>query len=255
MKVDIKKQLQFLDLGDLVNCIEDQEMHAMLYIEKSFHERLEILLENLIALKETKLITKLINAAGFKYKEASIEGIDYSNRKFDKSLIINLMKMSFVDSSTNLIITGPTGSGKTYLGCAIGKEGCKNKYRTLYLRCTLLTKKLDDLSSDQKAYRTFLKKLSRYEILILDEWLTFKAESREVKFFYELFENRYDTHPTILISQYSSDEWHERLGGGNHADSIMDRIIHNSYEVPATQENIRRKMASEKANKLKELIE
>ena len=63
MKADIKKQLQFLDLGDLVNCIEDQETHAMLYIEKSFDERLEILLENLIALKETKLITKLINAS------------------------------------------------------------------------------------------------------------------------------------------------------------------------------------------------
>ena len=255
MKVELKKQLQFLELGDLVSCIEDQETHSMLYIDKSFDERLEIILENLVVLKERKLINKLINAAGFKYKEASIEGIDYENRKFDKSLIINLVKMGFVESATDLLITGPTGSGKTYLGCAIGKEGCKNKFRTLYVRCTLLAKKLDELSQNPKQYRTYLKKLSRYEILIFDEWLTFKAEPKEVKFFYELFEMRYDVHPTIIISQFSSDEWHERLGGGNHADSIMDRIIHNSYEIPATQENIRRKLGAEKAQKLKDSIE
>lgn len=100
-----------------------------------------------------------------------------------------------------------------------------------------------------------LRKLSRYEVLILDEWLSFKAEPKEVKFLYELFEMRYDRNPTIIISQFSSDEWHERLGGGNHADSIMDRIIHNSYEIPSTQENIRKKIAEEKALKLKESIE
>ncbi len=255
MKQEIKKKLQFLEMGDLLNCIEDQEYHSMLYIDKSFEERIEILLENLITIKETKLITKLINGANFKYKEASIEDIDYTNRRFDKSLIVNLSRMRFIDSATNLIITGPTGSGKTYLGCALGKEACKNKFKTLYIRCTLLAKKIDELSPNHKLYKMYLRKLCRYEVLILDEWLFFKAEPKEVKFLYELFEMRYDSNPTIIISQFSSDEWHERLGGGNHADSIMDRIIHNSYEIPSTQENIRKKIAEEKALKLKESIE
>lgn len=122
--------------------------------------------------------------------------------------------MRFIDSATNLIITCPTGSGKTYLGCALGKEACKNKFKTLYIRCTLLSKKIDGLSLNHKLYKMYLRKLSRYEVLILDEWLSFKAEPKEVKFLYELFEMRYDSNPTIIISQFSSDEWHERLGGG-----------------------------------------
>lgn len=85
MKQEIKKKLQFLEMGDLLTCIEDQEYHSMLYIDKTSEERLELLLENLITIKETKLITKLINGANFKYKEASIEDIDYTNRRFDKN--------------------------------------------------------------------------------------------------------------------------------------------------------------------------
>lgn len=85
------------------------------------------------------------------------------------------------------------------------------------------------------------------EPLILDEWLNYKIGDRESKFIYELIEHRCGTNPTIFVGQYGIDDWHERLGGGTQADSIMDRIVHNSYELPSSDINLRKIYDSKKA--------
>ena len=91
------------------------------------------------------------------------------------------------------------------------------------------------------------KRLGNYKVLIIDEWLNYKINERESKFIYELIEQRCGNSPTIFVGQYTAEDWHERLGGGTQADSIMDRIIHNSYTIPTTDNNLRKLYDAKKA--------
>lgn len=111
-----------------------------------------------------------------------------------------------------------------------------------------LIKRIDDLYLNQKQLKIFLKRLANYSLLIIDEWLTYKPSEKEVKFLYELFDLRSGVNSTIFVSQFDKSIWHERLGGGMHADSIMDRIIHNSYVLPSSKNNIRKILDNEKLN-------
>lgn len=125
MKFELKKNLTKHELGDLARLVENQESDTAL-ADLSFDARLEQLLEELICERENKLINRLIKTASFKYPMASIESLDFGARQVKKNTIINLAAMGFVATATNLIITGPTGAGKTYLSCALGIEACKS---------------------------------------------------------------------------------------------------------------------------------
>lgn len=246
MNIETKKKLITLGLSDLVEAIENQENDTSL-IGKSFSERIEILSEEISSIRYNKLVAKLITNASFKYSSANINSVDSELRGIEKDIIMNLGELGFINTATNIMIVGPTGSGKTYLGCALGVEACKNTYRTFYIRMQDLTRKIDDYSSSPKQLKLFLKRLANYKLLIIDEWLTNKPSDRDIKFIYELMDLRSDIFPTILITQYDIDTWHDRLSGGQHADSIMDRLLSNHYEVPSSENNIRKILGKEKA--------
>ncbi len=250
MKSELRKSLFILDLGDLVRAVEEQERDITL-VDLSYEKRLELLLEALIFERNNKLINRLIKNAYFKYPSASIESLDFSTRQIKKSTIINLASMGFVSSATNLIITGPTGAGKTYLACALGIEACKQTYRVLYIRMPDLLRNFENLRDNLRELTKYRKRIGNYRILILDEWLNYKPSEKEVKILYELFEQRCGNSPTIFVGQYAVDEWHGRLGGGTQADSIMDRIVHNAYEIPTNEINLRKIFDG---RKLKELV-
>ena len=209
-------------------------------MDLSFDERLDILLSTLVQERENRLITRLIRNSYIKYPHASIETLDYEARDISKNVIINIANMGFMSTATNLIITGPTGSGKTYLASALGIEACKKEYRTLYIRMPDLMRNFENLKDNLREVTKYRKRIGNYPLLIIDEWLNFKLTERESKVLYELFEQRSGNHPTIFVGQYESGEWHERLGGGTQADSIMDRIIHNSYPLPISETNLRK---------------
>ncbi len=254
MNIELKKKLQSLELSDLVQAIEEQEGNVI-YADKSFDERIELLAEKIGEVRYNKLVKKLITNATFKYPSASIESLDFESRKEIKNTIINLSNMKFIESNTNLNIVGPTGSGKTYLACAFGVEACKKTYRVYYIRMQNLTRRIDELTGNPKELKKFLKKLSNYSLLIIDEWLTYKVSDKELKFIYELFELRSDYTSTIFVTQYNVSEWHERLLGGQHADSIMDRIVHNSFDIPSVNDNIRKKIGETKVKELTKNID
>lgn len=147
----------------------------------------------------------------------------------------------------NLIITGPTGAGKTYLASVLGIEACKQTLRTFYIRMPDMLAHIQTHRDNLKEQVRYRKKLGNYKLLIIDEWLNYKINDKESKFIYELIEHRCGNNPTIFVGQYHVSDWHERLGGGTHTDSIMDRIIHNSYEIPSSDNNLRKLYDSEKA--------
>ncbi len=239
---------------DLARIIEMQEKDIKL-VDLSYEKRLELLLETLIQERENRLINRLIKNAYFKYPSASIESLDYDARQIKKSTILNLATMGFVANATNLVITGPTGAGKTYLACALGVEACRQTYRVLYIRMPDLMRNFENQSDNLRELTKYRKRIGNYQILILDEWLNYKLTEKDAKNLYELFEQRSGNNSTIFVGQYPVDEWHNRLGGGTQADSIMDRIIHNAYEIPTNETNLRKLYDSKKLKKLVDEIE
>ena len=163
--------------------------------------------------------------------------------------------MGFVSNATNLVITGPTGAGKTYLACALGVEACRQTYRVLYIRMPDLMRNFENQNDNLRELTKYRKRIGNYQLLILDEWLNYKLSEKDAKNLYELFEQRSGNHSTVFVGQYPVDEWHGRLGGGTQADSIMDRIIHNAYEIPTNETNLRKLYDSKKLKKLVDEIE
>jgi len=246
MNIEFKKELGMLELGDFAAIVEKQEQDISL-IELSYNDRIELLIKELISVRYNKLTNSLIRRSDIKYPNASIESLDCEARDIDKSKIINLTSMGFVSAATNLIIAGPTGAGKTYLASVIGIEACKQALRTCYLRMPDMLSHVNTHRDNLKELVRYRKKLGNYKVLIIDEWLNYKVSDRESKFLYELIEHRCGNNPTIFVGQYNVSDWHERLGGGTQADSIMDRIVHNSYTLPTTDKNLRMIYDSKKA--------
>ena len=154
MNIEIKKKLMSLELTDLALVIEKQENDPSL-VDKSFNERISILAEEVSTIRYNKLVAKLITNANFKYSSANINSVDAAIRGVSKDTINNLGELNFINTATNIMIVGPTGSGKTYLGCALGVEACKNTYRTYYIRMKDLTRKIDDYSSSPSKLKNF----------------------------------------------------------------------------------------------------
>ena len=238
MNIEIKKQLAVLELGDLVSAIENQEKDVSL-VDLNYNDRLEHLLTELITERQNRLIARLIKNAELKYPNASLETLDCEARELNKDTIFNLASMGGVNAATNLIITGATGAGKTYLSCVLGVEACKQTLRTCYIRMPDMLGHFQNHKDNLREQIRYRKRLGNYKVLIIDEWLNYKINERESKFIYELIEQRCGNSPTIFVGQYDVEDWHERLGGGTQADSIMDRIIHNSYTIPTTDNNLR----------------
>lgn len=168
MNFELKKGLSVLELSDLVKIIEMQEKDITL-IDMGYDERLELLLETLVQERENKLINRLIKNAYFKYPSASLESLDYDSRQIKKSTILNLATMGFIGNATNLVITGPTGAGKTYLACALGIEACKQTYRVMYIRMPDLMRNFENLRENLRELTKYRKRMRNYQLLILDE--------------------------------------------------------------------------------------
>ncbi len=246
MNIEIKKQLAVLELGDLVSAIENQEKDVSL-VNLNYNDRLEHLLTELITERQNRLNARLTKNAELKYPNANLETLDCEARGINKDMIVNLASMGFVSAATNLIITGATGAGKTYLSCVLGVEACKQTLRTCYIRMPDMLGHFQNHKDNLREQIRYRKRLGNYKVLIIDEWLNYKINERESKFIYELIEQRCGNSPTIFVGQYDVEDWHERLGGGTQADSIMDRIIHNAYTIPTTDNNLRRLYDSKKA--------
>ena len=189
--------------------------------------------------KYNSKIQLLIKLSKFRLPKAEVYDLYFNERGIDRNLVTELSTIQFIHSNTNIIFQGFTGSGKTFLACAIGKQACKQQIRTKYIRLPDLLIEHDEASLVSKGSTKLLKKYSSYALLILDEWLLEDISEDEQHFLFELIERRHDQTSTIFCTQYKQIDWHSRLGGGVHADAIMDRIIHNAVWVETGNMNMR----------------
>ncbi|MDO5399235.1 MAG: ATP-binding protein [bacterium] len=206
---ETRRKLLELGLPEMVAAIDIQNGDSN-YAGLSFDERIGYITDYVYQEKFNQRVTRLIKQSKFRVA-ADVKSIDYSDRGFTRDDILRISDCSFINKHTSVIIHGPTGSGKTYLGCAIGKEACKQRIKTRYIR-------MPDL------------------IMEYDE---FANITHGKQFLFELIERRYDNTATIFCTQYPKKDWHSRLGGGIHADSIMDRIVHNSTWIFTGTKNMR----------------
>ena len=143
----------------------------------------------------------------------------------------------------NIVFQGFTGSGKTYLPCALGREACKPDICTRYIRFPDLLLAHEEAEHTKSGKSKLVKKYSSYKLLIIDEWLTQISTEHELNFLFEVIERRFDSGAIILCTQFKEEDWHVRLGSGIHADSIMDRISHNIIRFYVGDINMRALLA------------
>lgn len=235
---ETKRKLRELNLDEVIAALELQQSDIN-SVTLSFDERMQRLVDYLYQEKYNSKIQRLMKMSKFRIPKAEFHDIYYTARGIDKSVIQELSTCQFIDRNSNIIFQGFTGSGKTFLACALGKQACKHQVRTFYIRLPDLLMEHDESTLVPKGSAKLLKKYSSYKLLILDEWLLEDISDEEQHFLFELIERRHDSVSTIFCTQYRQENWHARLGGGVHADAIMDRIIHNAVWVDTGSMNMR----------------
>jgi DNA replication protein DnaC len=216
--------------------------------ELSFEERLGVMVEKEWLRKKNSRIQRLLRNASLGL-DACMEDIDYTvDRTIDKKTVKTLSTCSFIEQKLNIVISGKTGSGKTYIACAIGNATCRNGYSVKYFRVPELLLEIQEAKNENR-YLKFMTSLQNIKLLILDD-LGLKSytleESRDIL---EITENRYNKASTILSGQIAHTKWYDLFPDPTIADAIMDRVIHNSYILALDSKKSMREVMAEKTIK------
>ena len=221
-------KLQALKFTGMVAALADQM--AMPDIEElAFEERLGLLVDREITERENRRLTNRLRRARLRHN-AALEDIDYRHsRGLDKGLIQSLAACQWVKEHLNVLITGPTGVGKTWLACALAQKACREGHTAQYIRLTRLLRELMVAKGDGR-YPSLLANLAKVDVLILDDWGLMKLNAENRRDLLEVLEDRHGTRSTVATSQLPIDEWHAVIGDPTLADAILDRLVHNAYK-------------------------
>jgi len=217
-------------------------------------ELLQILLDSEALYRKNNRLIRLLQLARLRIPQACLEEIDYRpSRGLVKSQLFEFQTTDWVDSACNILITGPTGVGKSYLASALGQWACRQGYPVLYQRCPRL---LGDLyaSRGEGSYLKHLGKLARIKVLIIDDFGLHALTDQERKDFLEIIEDRYKLGPTILTSQLPVKDWHEHIGEPTIADAVMDRLLHGAYKLELKGDSMRREKTAKNCIKAPDML-
>ncbi len=206
----------------------------------SFDERFGMLVERQWSWKENKRLNRLLKDAKLKL-HASVEDIDYrSPRGLEKSVILHLASCNWIRNHQNLLISGPTGVGKTFLACAFAQKACREGFRTLYLRIPQLFYQIT-LARADGSYGTLMKRLSKTHLLVIDDLGLTPLNDTERRDLLEVVEDRSGSASTLIASQLPVENWHDHIGDPTVADAILDRLIHNAHRIQLKGGSMRKK--------------
>ena len=210
--------------------------------ELDFEARLGLLVDREITERDNRRLTSRLRKARLRH-QALIEDIDYRTpRGLDQSLIQSLAACRWVKEHLNILITGPTGVGKSWLACALAHKACREGYTAQYIRLTRLLRDLMVAKGDGR-YPRLLTHLAKVDVLILDDWGLMKLNAENRRDLLEVLEDRHGLRSTIATSQLPIDQWHGVIGDPTLADAILDRLVHSAYKVNLRGESMRKQTA------------
>jgi DNA replication protein DnaC len=209
--------------------------------ELSFLDRLAMLIDQQWSWRQNQALTRRLHTAKLR-GNACVEEIDFrAARGLDKSVIRALAQESgWVRNHEHVFILGPTGVGKSFLACALAQKACRDGYSALYTRTAALFRDLAIARADG-SLRLLLAKLSRIDVLVVDDWAMAPLTETERRDFWEICEDRYQTRSMILTSQLPVARWHEQIGDPTVADGILDRLVHNAHRIEMKGDSMRKK--------------
>lgn len=231
-------QLQQLRLFGMARALVEQQAIADI-AHLSFEERLGLLVEREVSERDSRVTTSRLRRA--KLKQAAVaEDVDYrAARSLDRTLFNRLLTGTWVTEHQNVLITGPTGVGKTWLGCALANQACRQGKSVLYLRVPRLFEEMMIAHGDGR-YSKLLKQFAKTDVLLLDDWGLALLTDSARRDLLEILDDRHGHRSTIVTSQLPVSNWHESIGDPTLADAILDRLVHNAHQLRLTGESMRK---------------
>ena len=199
--------------------------------ELDFDARLALLVEAEVLARDNKRLKKLLYDAKLRIPSACLEDLDFSaKRELDRALVRQLGVGAWIAERQNVIATGPTGVGKTYLACALGQLACRLGFRVLYRRVPRLFEELA-LAHADGSYTRLLTRFAKADVLILDDWGLAPLGDQQRRDVLEVLEDRHGSRSTVVTSQLPIDTWHDHIGNPTIADAVLDRLVHNAHKL------------------------
>lgn len=236
------EKLESLRLAGMLTALQEQ-MGMDDIDDLSFEERLGLLVDRETVYRESRRLKTRLRKAKLRH-DAAIEDIDFRQpRGLDKSLVMRLADCNWLRNHENLIITGPTGVGKSYLACAFAQKACRTEYSAMYLRTSRLFEDLGIAKGDGR-YIKLLTCFAKTDLLVLDDFGLAKLNREQQHDLLEILEDRHGLKSILVTSQLPVEHWHEQIGDPTMADAILDRIVHNAHKIKLKGDSMRKKKAN-----------
>jgi DNA replication protein DnaC len=237
-------KLHQMKLGAMAEAVRAQ-LRQPEALSLTFEERLGLLVDREWEARENRAITRRLQVA--RLKQASIEEFDFrAERGLEKSLVLSLAQCRFIGQRHNLLITGPTGVGKTYLACALGNRACRLKHSVRYFRCSRLLSDLH-LARADSSFPSLMRKLRQTQLVILDDWGLVPLGQEGARDIFDLLEEREEAGPFLIVSQIPVAHWYDTIAAPTLADAILDRLVHNAHKLEMQGESMRKSQSPQAA--------
>ena len=231
-------KLTLLHLPAFRKGIEEQITNPQ-YADLSFDERLALLVDLELLQRDNSRLQRRLKKAHF-HMEAVLEDFDFSaSRGIDKHQVLELSHGAWITNHLGLIISGPTGAGKTYLGCALGHASCRADFFVRYFRTPRFLQDLR-LAHADGSYSKLLAALARFDLIIFDDWMRDTLTLPQSQDLLDILDDRYGHSSTMIVTQIPIDGWHERIPDPTIGDALLDRLLNNSYRLQLSGESQRR---------------